>query len=203
MITRAEEMAQKRKLSRSFAASMLRLGGWKMPLNLPPASKYVLIGAPHTSNWDFIYFLLLKFAADLELSWIGKASLFRWPAGLLMKRLGGIPVDRSSNNDFVTQIVASFNRLECLIVTIAPEGTRSKAAYWRTGFYYIALGAGVPISLGFIDYRTKEIGIGPYFYPSGNIQADFHQIKEFYASKKGKHPERQGTVRLLAEMREP
>jgi 1-acyl-sn-glycerol-3-phosphate acyltransferase len=196
-------MGQKRKLSRSIASSILRANGWKITLNLPPAPKYVLIGAPHTSNWDFFYFLLLKFAADLQLSWIGKDSLFRWPAGSLMKRLGGIPVDRSSNNDFVTQIVTSINSSECFIVTIAPEGTRSKADYWKTGFYYIALGAGVPISLGFIDYPAKEIGIGPYFYPSGDIQVDFRQIKDFYDSKTGKHPERQGKIRLLAELREP
>ena len=189
------------KLSQSFASSVLRAGGWKTPLTYPPAPKYVLIGAPHTSNWDFFYFLLLKFSIDLKLNWIGKASLFRWPVGFLMRRLGGIPVERSSSNDFVTQIVESFNKVNRLIVTIAPEGTRSKAEYWKTGFYYIALGAGVPISLGYIDYQTKEVGIGPYFFPTGDIQADFLKIKEFYASKRGKHPERQGKIRLLAEMK--
>ncbi len=176
-------MKQNRKLSQAFACSILRAAGWKMVLNFPPTPKFVLIGAPHTSNWDFAYFLLLKFGADINLNWIGKDSLFRWPVGIVMKWLGGIPVDRRSSNNFVTQIVTFFDKKEGLIVTIAPEGTRSKAAYWKTGFYYIALGAGVPISLGFIDYRPKRLVPALTFIPPGTSRQIFTRSKNFTAAK--------------------
>jgi 1-acyl-sn-glycerol-3-phosphate acyltransferase len=193
-------MNQNRSLSQSFALLLLHTMGWKISLSFPLTSKYVLIGAPHTSNWDFFYFLLLKWASGIKMNWIGKESLFHWPLGIVMRRLGGIPVDRNSSNHFVQQIVALFGHNEQLAMTIAPEGTRSKARYWKTGFYYIALGARVPISLGFIDYLEREVGIGPFFYPSGNIQDDFDIVRHFYANKTGKHPELQGEVRLLAEV---
>jgi 1-acyl-sn-glycerol-3-phosphate acyltransferase len=195
-------MHQNKSFSQILALALLRAVSWKFTLDLPPTSKYVLVGAPHTSNWDFVYFLLLKFATGIKFNWIGKESLFRFPVGIVMSRVGGIPVDRSIRNNFVTQIVDLFNQKDQLIIMIAPEGTRSKAQYWKTGFYYIALGASVPVSLGFIDYGTRVIGIGPYFYPTGDIQADFNGIKKFYAGKKGKHPDRQGEVRLLSEVRE-
>lgn len=195
-------MRQKRSISQILARAILRAISWKMVLNIPPVSKYVIIGAPHTSNWDFVYFLLLKFAAGINFSWIGKDSLFHRPVGSVMRRLGGIPVDRSVRNNFVGQIVSLFNKSEQLIITIAPEGTRSKSEYWKTGFYYIALGAGVPIALGFIDYRTREIGIGSYFSPTGDIQADFNCIKEFYNGKMGKNPLSQGKVRLHNEVKD-
>ncbi len=194
------KMRQKSSISQILANSILRALSWKMTLNLPPFPKYVIIAAPHTSNWDFVYFILLKFASGINFRWIGKESLFRWPVGIVMKRLGGIPVDRSVRNNFVAQIVKLFNEREELIIIIAPEGTRSKSQYWKTGFYYIALGARVPISLGFIDYRTREIGTGPYFVPTGDIQADFACIKEFYNGKRGKNPLSQGEVRLLSEI---
>ena len=195
-------MRQKRSISQILARAILRAISWKMVLNIPPVSKYVIIGAPHTSNWDFVYFLLLKFAAGFNFSWIGKESLFHWPVGIVMSRLGGIPVDRSGRNNFVSQIVNLFNQRDQLIITIAPEGTRSKSEYWKTGFYYIALGAGVPIALGFIDYRTREIGIGSYFSPTGDIQSDFNCIKEFYNGKMGKNPLSQGKVRLHNEVKD-
>ena len=195
-------MQQKRSIPQILARAVLQAISWKMTLNFPPTSKYVIIGAPHTSNWDFVYFLLLKFAAGINFNWIGKESLFHWPVGIVMRRLGGIPVDRSVRNKLVSQMVDLFNQRDQFIITIAPEGTRSKSDYWKTGFYYIAVGAGVPISLGFIDYCAKEIGIGPYFFPTGDIQADFNRIKDFYAGKKGKYPQYQGEVRLLAEVRD-
>jgi 1-acyl-sn-glycerol-3-phosphate acyltransferase len=195
-------MLQKRSIPQVLAQTALRAVSWKFTLNLPPTTKYVLIGAPHTSNWDFVYFLLVKYAAGINFSWMGKDSLFRWPVGIVMSRLGGIPVDRSVRNSYVAQIVSLFKQKDQLIILVAPEGTRSRSAYWKTGFYYIAMSAGVPISLGFIDYQAREIGIGPYFMPTGDIQADFNQIKEFYAGKKGKYPQYQGEVRLLAEVAE-
>lgn len=113
-----------------------------------------------------------------------------------MRWLGGIPVNRRSRNNFVEQIVETFRQQEELVIAIAPEGSRGSTVYWKTGFYYIALGAQVPIALGFIDYPNRVVGIGPAFIPSGDIQADFSVIKDFYTGKKGKYPHRQGEVQL-------
>ncbi len=117
-----------------------------------------------------------------------------------MRRLGGVPVNRAARTDFVEQIVDRYNHLDRIVLTLAPEGTRRKTAYWKTGFYYIALGAGVPIALGFVDYKNKVVGIGPLIYPSGDIQADFAVIKAFYTKKTGKYPEEQGEIRLREDL---
>ncbi len=196
-------MMKRRSLLQILATAALEARSWKLSLDFPPLPSYVLVAAPHTSNWDFVYFLLFKFSTGIHLHWIGKESLFRFPFGLVMSRLGGIPIDRSSRNNYVAQMVDQFRRGEQFIVLIAPEGTRSKAQYWKTGFYYIALGAGVPVSLGFIDYASKRIGFGPYFFPTGDIQSDFRGIRSFYAGKTGKYPDSQGEIRLLAEINGP
>jgi 1-acyl-sn-glycerol-3-phosphate acyltransferase len=185
--------------SQALALAALRLKSWKLNVTLPTSQKFVLVGAPHTSNWDLLSALLIKYGAGLNMHWIGKDSAFRWPVGGVMRRLGGIPVNRRSSNNFVNQIVEVFNRMENLVVAIAPEGTRSKTGYWKTGFYYIALGARVPIALGYVDYGQKTVGIGPSFMPTGDIQADFQHIKNFYGGMKGKYPKLQGEIRLRPE----
>lgn len=195
-------MARHGRLTKSIALALLRLGSWKLRLDYPPTPSYVLVGAPHTTNWDFYYFMLVKLATGLNFKWIGKDSLFRGPMGWVMRRLGGIPIDRKASHNYVAQIVERLKQDGPQILTIAPEGTRKKASYWKTGFYYIALGASLPISLGFLNYKTKELGIGPYFYPSGDLQADFVFIQEFYADKAGRHPERQGKVQLRTDVPE-
>lgn len=182
--------------SQALVLAGLRMKSWKLSVTLPASPKFVVIGAPHTSNWDLLSALFLKFGTGLNMRWIAKDSAFRWPLGGVLRRLGGIPVNRRSSNNFVAQIVEAFNRSDDLVVAIAPEGTRSKSHYWKTGFYYIALGARVPIALGFVDYGQKTIGIGPNFMPSGDIQADFHNIKEFYSGMKGRNPEKQGEIKL-------
>jgi len=187
---------QEPTLSHNLALAILRALGWKLEVTLPDTKKYVLIGAPHTSNWDFVYMLLFRSAIGIKPRWIGKDTFFRWPFGGLWRRLGGIPVNRRSRNSFVDQMVATFQEHDKLILVIAPEGTRSKTRYWKSGFYYIALGAGVPIVMGFLDYARKVGGIGPALMPVGDIQADFVTIREFYADKTGKHPREQGEVRL-------
>lgn len=187
---------QAHTVSQALARIALRLQSWRLDVTLPAAPKFVIVGAPHTSNWDFIYTLLLMHASGLKMHWIGKDSLFHWPVGGLMRRLGGIPVNRRTRNNFVQQIVDVFNRMERFTVAISPEGTRSKTGFWKTGFYYIALGAKVPIALAFIDYRERVVGIGPTLVPSGDIQADFERIKEFYTGKSGKYPEMQGEIRI-------
>lgn len=184
------------RFSQVLANFLLRLISWRVDAYVPGTSKYILIGAPHTSGWDLFYALLLMHSTGIKMNFVGKESLFRWPLGVLMRWLGGIPVKRNAKNNFVQQIVDVFNKSTDLVVTIAPEGTREKAEYWRTGFYYIALGAGVPIALGFVDYENRVVGIGPHFYPSGDIQADFEIIREFYSGIKGRYPQRQGEIKI-------
>src|SRR3989304_3143146 len=158
-------MNDKRTLSKTFAHAILRALGWRVQVTLPGTNKYVLIGAPHTSNWDFVYMLLFKVATGLSPHWVGKDSMFRWPWGELWKKIGGIPVNRRSRNNFVDQMVEAFRQRDEMILVISPEGTRSKGGYWKSGFYYIALGAGVPIVLGFLDFGRKVGGIGPAIMP--------------------------------------
>lgn len=185
-----------RSVSQALAQFILRLMGWKLQVELPDVPKYIVVGAPHTSNWDFVFTLLLMYGAGLTIYWIGKDSLFRPPFGALMRWLGGIPVVRDSRNDFVSQIVKLYRSRSELIIAISPEGTRSRTDYWKTGFYYIAQGAGIPIALGYVDFSKKQLGIGLSFYPSGDIQADFVKIKEFYADKRGKNSLLQGQIQL-------
>ena len=179
-----------------MARAIFRAISWDYQLTLPENPKFMVIGAPHTSNMDFVFMLLLKFATGLKLHWIGKHTIFKPPFGGLMRRLGGIPVDRRTSSNMVDSIVGVIKQQDKYIVAIAPEGTRSKSKYWRTGFYYIALGAEIPIALGFIDYKKKVVGIGPSFYPTGDINSDFAGIQEFYAGITGKYPHKQGPLQL-------
>lgn len=173
-----------------FASALLRALGWRVVGELPAQQpKYVLIGAPHTSNWDFPLMLLAVLKVGLDLHWMGKDSLFPFPFRGLMEWLGGIPIDRSQANGQVAQTVARFQASERLVVLIPPEGTRAKVARWKTGFYHIAHGAGVPILLGFVDGRRKELGFGPLYFPSGDIERDLPEIKAFYQDKQGIRPE--------------
>ena len=175
---------------------LMRLTGWRIVGDPPALRRYVLIGAPHTATWDFFVAMLLKYSLDMRFHFVGKASIFRGPLGPIMRLLGGIPVKRESRSNFVAQIVALFAEREDLIIVIAPEGTRSKSPYWKTGFYYIALGAGVPVVMAYLDYPRNVVGFGPSFEPSGDIQADFELIRSFYADKVGKYPEKQGAIEL-------
>ncbi|MEW9897552.1 lysophospholipid acyltransferase family protein [Chitinivorax sp. PXF-14] len=168
---------------------MLKLSGWRLEGKFPDLPKYVMIAAPHTSNWDFPVTLGICFAARAKIYWMGKDSLFKGPLGPIMRWLGGIPVDRSKSNDLVGQMVEVFNRSERLVVTIPPEGTRQKVRYWKTGFYHIAKGANVPIVLAFLDFRRKVGGFGPVFRPTGNVEADMAEIQAFYKNISGKNPD--------------
>jgi 1-acyl-sn-glycerol-3-phosphate acyltransferase len=187
---------QRRSTSQMLADAVLSLISWQLDVTLPKASKYVLVGAPHTSGLDLFYTLLLKFSTGIELKWVGKDTLFKGPLGIVMRWLGGIPVNRKTRNNFVEQVVELFSQHEHLVIAVAPEGSRGKTAYWKTGFYYIALGANVPIALGYIDYRRRVVGIGPAIQPSGDIQADFSIIKDFYSGITGCHPHKQGEIQL-------
>jgi 1-acyl-sn-glycerol-3-phosphate acyltransferase len=176
-------------LLRAFSIAFLKLSGWKIEGSLPSKhSKFVLIAAPHTSNWDLPYTLMVAFALRLNIYWMGKRQLFRWPFGGLMRWLGGVEVNREQSNNLVTAaaqaLVAAKGPVQ---LTVPPEGTRSKTRYWKTGFYWIAHTAQVPIVLAYMDYERKLSGLGPVFTPTGDIGADMVKIKAFYAQFKGKN----------------
>lgn len=168
--------------------------GWKAKGKLPDVPKCVMIAAPHTSNWDFFYTLLIAFQLKMKVYAMGKKSLTQGPFGGIMKWLGIIPIDRLKSNNIVDLTIQQFNSCEKLIIIVPPSGTRNKVIYWKTGFYYIAHGAGVPICLGFMDYGRKTGGIGPLIYTTGNIDADMKKIKKFYVDINGKYPEKQSQM---------
>ncbi|MCB5196668.1 lysophospholipid acyltransferase family protein [Deefgea salmonis] len=165
--------------------------GWRLKGDFPALDKYVLIAAPHTSNWDFPIGLALCFIARQKVYWMGKHTLFVGPLGLLARWLGGISVDRRKSNSLVEQIADVYQRSERLIIAIPPEGTRQKVHRWKTGFYYIALKANIPIVLGYIDFKEKTGGCGMVFYPTGDIEADMLVIQHFYQGISGKNPQYQ------------
>jgi 1-acyl-sn-glycerol-3-phosphate acyltransferase len=178
-----------------FGLALAAAIGWRVDVPERPPARCVIVGAPHTSNWDLPLTLLLMLAAGLRLRWVGKESLFRGPFGWALRKLGGIPIDRRTTENFVEQMVGTFRSQESLRIAISPEGTRKNAPHWRAGFYYIALGARVPVVLGYADYRRRIVGLGPTLHPTGDIDADFELIRRFYAGIVGRHPERQGAIR--------
>lgn len=180
----------------SISQFMLRVMGWQTISTIPALEKYVLVGAPHTTNWDFPLTLLALSSLGVKFNWVAKHTLFWWPLGLFLRAIGGIPVDRSGGMAFLKQAIELYKDRDKLILAIAPEGTRSRTSHWKSGFYVIARKANVPIVLGSIDYPTKRITIGLTLMASGNIEKDFKRIREFYRGKEGKYPEKQGEVRL-------
>jgi 1-acyl-sn-glycerol-3-phosphate acyltransferase len=183
-----------------LAKMLLRLFGWRVEGPAPDLPKYVLIVAPHTSNWDFLVMLALAAALRLKVTWMGKHTLFRPPFGRIMRRLGGLPINRTARHNAVEQAIESFRASDRLALAILPEGTRKRASYWKSGFYHIARGANVPIALGFADYQRKVGGIGRVFMPSGDTEADMAIIRDFYTGIIGKRPEQFGEIRLRSEV---
>jgi 1-acyl-sn-glycerol-3-phosphate acyltransferase len=179
-----------------LAKMVLRLFGWRAEGSLDAYPKCVVVVAPHTSNWDFPVLMLVKIALRLKVRWMGKHTLFRPPFGWLMRWLGGLPIDRSARHNMVEQVVELFRTHDRLMLAIPPEGTRKRAPYWRSGFYYIALGAQVPIVLAYADYRRKVGGVGRVFMPSGDVDADMALIRDFYTGIIGKRPDQFGEIRL-------
>jgi 1-acyl-sn-glycerol-3-phosphate acyltransferase len=170
--------------------SRLILGalGWRIEGRPPTVRKYVLIAAPHTSNWDFPLTLMVCFSLEIKVYWMGKASLFPPVMGSVMRWLGGIAVDRARQGNLVQSTIDAFNQSAELIIIVPPEGTRAKVTQWKTGFYYIAQGAGLPIALGYMDYAKKIAGIETLFHPTGNIEVDLPKIQAFYSDISGKNP---------------
>lgn len=188
------------RLTRWAAQRFLRFTGWKSEGNGPAARKFVLIAAPHTTNWDLIYMLAIAWDLDVDISWMGKHTIFRWPFGGLMKYLGGIPVRRNARKNAVEQMTAVFANRSTLALTVPAEGTRSYVPHWKSGFYHIARAAKVPIVLGFLDYSRKLGGFGPEVIPTGNVSEDMDEIRAFYTASMAKYPEAFGDVRLKEEM---
>jgi 1-acyl-sn-glycerol-3-phosphate acyltransferase len=182
-----------------LSLAFLRVTGWKAEGDKPTAKKYVLIAAPHTTNWDFFYVLAFARLYDIKISWIGKHTLFRWPFGGLMRRLGGVSVRRHERANVVADMARAFARAESLTLIVPAEGTRSWVPYWKSGFYHIANTARVPIVMGYLDYKRKRGGFGPAIMPTGNLRYDMDRIRAFYADKIGKYPAHTGEVRLREE----
>ena len=186
-------------MKKFFASLFLRLTGWSVEGQRPAAQKYVLIAAPHTSNWDLAYLVAVAVMLDEKVSFMAKHTLFRWPLGVLIRRLGGIPVRRHLRENLVDQMVRAFETTPDLVLVVPAEGTRRYVPYWKSGFYRIALGAQVPIVLGFLDYARKRGGFGPELIPTGNIREDMDEIRNFYVDKTGRWPDAFGEIRLKEE----
>lgn len=169
---------------------LYKLLGWKTVGSFPKElKKYVLIAAPHTHWLDFPLGILIKYAEELPANFIGKASLFEPPFGFIFRSLGGAPVDRSKSNNKVDSIVAIFNSREQFILGMSPEGTRKKVDAWKTGFYYIAKGANVPIVMCTLDFKNKEAKISEPYYLTENMDEDFSFFYKYFENVQGKIPE--------------
>lgn len=177
--------------------------GWKAEGERPTVARYVVIAAPHTSNWDFIYTLALAFIFRISPQIMMKAAWFRWPLGPLFRWLGALPIDRTRANNVVGQSIEAFQRASDMVLVVPPSGTRRKVHYWKSGFYHIACGAGVPIALGFLDYDRKVGGFGPLFHPTGDMARDMAAIREFYGPISGKYPAQESHVLVRPELKPP
>lgn len=187
-------------LSHVIGRTLLPLLGWKpvgeVPRDMPKA---VLIAAPHTSNWDFVWALLASWHFGLKIRWLGKEALFRTWYGGLLKRLGGVPVDRSAPHGLVGEVARTFKQSDQLLLMVPAEGTRGYRDYWKSGFYYMAREAGVPVMLGYLDYGTKEACIGRRFDPTGDLAHDMDVLRAWYTGRTAKYPEQYGRIRLRQE----
>ena len=177
---------------RSCALGVYHLSGWRFEGAVPQTNKFLVIAAPHTSNWDLPMMLMIALNFRRRLHWVGKASLFKPPYGWFMKLLGGVPVERGAGDKFVEQIVHEFRTREHFVIGILPEGTRAKVDEWKSGFYHIARGAQVPIAFGFVDYARKVGGVGGIMDAGADYETDLAAIKDFYAGVTGKHDDRRG-----------
>lgn len=173
-----------------LARILMRLTGWRVDGKLPDLPKFVLIGAPHTSNFDFLLFLGVIFTLRANVHFMGKAELFRPPYGWFFYYCGGIPVDRKKSTGLVDQMVKACNESDKFILTISPEGTRHQVAEWKRGFYHIAKSAGIPIVFAAVDGKRKQVRIGHVFQPTDDVEADMKAIQGHFAGVSGVRPRR-------------
>ena len=183
----------RRKLRRysqkQLARLLLFVSGWKLEGEIPTLKKCVIIGAPHTSNWDLFFGLIYKMYYGLNIQFLMKEELFRFPLKLFFNRIGGIPVKRGQKNNLVEILYQRFTQKENFYLALTPEGTRGRVRQWKRGFYYIATKACVPIVLGYMDYGRKVVGVGPVFYPGKDIDKDMSEILDFYTTVQAKFPD--------------
>ncbi|HEU4912654.1 MAG TPA: 1-acyl-sn-glycerol-3-phosphate acyltransferase [Actinomycetes bacterium] len=184
-------------LRRPIARLVLRLSGWRAVGHVPRAG--ILVGAPHTSNWDWVAMLLLTWRDGVQARVLIKRELFRGPLAPLLRVTGGIPLDRSSPGATVRALLDEARRDERFLLVLAAEGTRDRTDYWKSGFYTIAQQTGLPVVLGFIDGPSRTMGFGPTLTPSGDVTADMDLVRAFYADKRGIRPERRTEPRLREE----
>jgi 1-acyl-sn-glycerol-3-phosphate acyltransferase len=173
-----------------LARILMRLMGWRIDGELPDLLKFVLIGAPHTSNWDFLLFLGVIFSLRANVHFMGKAELFRFPIGWFFRFCGGVPVDRKKSTGLVEQMVKVCNESQQFILTIAPEGTRHHVTEWKRGFYHIAKSAGIPIVMAIVDGKHKTVRIGQVFYPTKDMEEDMKTIRGVFEGVAGIKPRR-------------
>lgn len=172
------------RIVRRILVALYRWKGWKLEGRRPDCPKYVLLGAPHTSNWDFIFFLGATHELGIRPSFMGKTSLFKWPMTRFMLDMGGVPVDRSKRSNYVGQVAQAFAAADELALVIAPEGTRSSSGTWKSGFYHIAIAAGIPIVPAWVDNATMRGGLGEPLMPTGDYAADLAKLAAFYRAKR-------------------
>lgn len=179
------------RFSRRVWQWLLHGAGWDLEGTLPNRAKFVLIGAPHTSNWDFFVAMAALHGLGLDARWIGKHTLFLWPIGGVMRLLGGMPVVRTERRGVVQSVAQAFDAEDHLVIAITPEGTRKRVERWKTGFYHIAVKADVPIVPAYLDYSRKRVGFGPPHFPSGDARADIATLRAFYEpyARTGRNPE--------------
>lgn len=185
----------KKRLSRW----LLHLTGWQLVGIRPACDHYVLIAAPHTSNWDFPLMLMFAAAFDIKVTWMAKHSLFYPPMGWIMRALGGMPIIRHKNQNVVGAMVDAFQTVPHLVLVVPTEGTREKSEYWKSGFYHIARQAGVPIVPSFLDFGSKRGGFGAALTITDDVRADMQYFRDFYRGMKGKFPDQFGPVKLKEE----
>jgi 1-acyl-sn-glycerol-3-phosphate acyltransferase len=179
-------------LAAALGRLMMGLGGWRVEGGVPDIPKMVLIVAPHTSNWDFLTGLSVKLAMRLGARFVGKHTLFRWPLGVFMRRLGGVPVDRAAAAGFVEETARVVRESERMTLVLAPEGTRKRSERWKSGFYRIAVAADVPILLAGFDYSRKVVFFGPLVRPTGDYEADLAEIQSHFRAGMARKPENYG-----------
>lgn len=186
-------------IRRLFARAFWSFSKWNLVTEPAPDRPTVLIGAPHTSNWDFVVMLAIAWRMRVDVHWLGKHSLFTGWRGPIMRGLGGIPVDRSDPSKIVTEVVDRMRDGEVFALVITPDGTRGGHTHWKSGFHRIAMATGMPVTLGYLDTATRTTGLGPTLEMTGDIAADMDRIREFYADKRGIRSHLQITPRLREE----
>lgn len=187
------------RLSQRIAHALLHLIGWRLKVVWPPEPRGVILVYPHTSNWDFPVGFLARQALGLPVHWVAKDTLFRGPLGWLFRRMGGIPVNRRESTGFIGQLQAALRSRPWMWIVITPEGTRSRTAHWKSGFYHLARAADVPVGLAYIDFGARVVGLEQYLRMTGDVGADLARIRAAYAGKVAKKPENAGEIRFRDE----